>query len=463
MDLDEETGVSNDPGPRKGWEYYHTVWVVLIFAWITNYLVRMGLSPVLIPIMREFQLTYVQAGLLATAFFYAYTFMQLPAGVLGDWIGKKTILVLAPTWWGLMSLFTGLAPTFTLLFVARFLTGVGQGTYFGNDRPVIAAYTPADKMAFGQGMSFTGLGMGMAIGIFLAGLIADSWGWRMVFVLFAVPSLVAAVVVGWKIQEPPRAHGARLPGWMWTLLLPFPPMLLAGLVADWALLRWASLVFPLLFLLGLVSRESHLRRGDLWITYLSGIAPIYCLWVVGIWAPAMFLEIGVKELSSSSLLSSLVGISAIPGLVLMGILSDRLARCGRGRKGLAALTLFGLSVAMVLMGAAVASKAHPLVLAFLVFAAGFCIWGVWAPIYALLTEISPAQIRGTSFGMYNTINFVGSLIAPIATGWIKDVSGSFAGACYVAAAIGLGGALVLCLVRPPFRWAPEARVPASQG
>ena len=88
-------------GPRVGRRpYYQTVWAVLIFAWLTNYLVRMGLSPVLVPIMREFQLSYAQAGLLATAFFYAYTFMQLPAGVLGDWIGKKAILVLAPVWWG---------------------------------------------------------------------------------------------------------------------------------------------------------------------------------------------------------------------------------------------------------------------------------------------------------------------------------------------------------------------------
>lgn len=451
--------MSSDAGQPKGWQDYHTVWAVLIFAWITNYLVRMGLSPVLIPIMREFHLTYVQAGLLATAFFYAYTFMQLPAGVLGDWIGKKTILVLAPLWWGVMSLGTGLAPTFSLLFLARFLTGVGQGTYFGNDRPVIAAYTPAEKMGFGQGISFTGLGMGMAIGIFLAGLIADLWGWRMVFILFALPSWVAGLVVWRKIQEPPRAHAFRPPGWLWLLMLPFPPLLLGGLATDRAVLLWVSLLFPLGFLLGLVSRESGLRRSDLWITCLAGIAPIYCLWVVGIWAPAMFLEIGVKALSSSSLFSSLLGISAIPGLLLMGSLSDRLASRGKGRKGLAALILLGMSAAMVLMGAAVASRAHPVVLAFLVFAAGFCIWGVWAPIYALLTEISPVRIRGTAFGMNNTINFLGSLIGPIATGWIKDVSGSFAGACYLAAAIGLGGAVVLSLVRPAFRFAPEA--PAS--
>jgi hypothetical protein len=35
------------------WKYYHTVWSVMVFAWITNYMVRAGLSPVLLSIMNE--------------------------------------------------------------------------------------------------------------------------------------------------------------------------------------------------------------------------------------------------------------------------------------------------------------------------------------------------------------------------------------------------------------------------
>jgi MFS family permease len=443
-------------GRSKSWQDYHTVWAVLIFAWFTNYLVRTGLSPVLVPIMREFRLSFTEAGLLAAAFFYAYTFMQLPAGVLGDWIGKKKILVLAPIWWGVMCLATGLAPTFGYLFLARFLTGLGQGTFFGNDRPVIAAYTPAEKMGFGQGVSFTGLGMGLAIGISLAGLIADRWGWRMVFLLFAIPSLLASAIVWRTIQEPPRQGEGKPPAWMWLLLVPFPPALLGGLAADWPSLRWLSLLFPAAFLVCLVSQQSALRRRDLWLVYLGGAAPIYCLWVVGIWAPAMFIEVGVTGLGRSALLSGLLGVSAIPGLLAMGSVSDRLVGRGKGRKGLAALILLAMAVAMFLMGVAVAVRAHPLVLALLVFAAGFCIWGVWAPVYALLADITPARMRGTSFGLNNTINFIGSLIAPIATGWIRDASGSFAGACYLAAGIGLAGALLLGLVHPALRWAREA-------
>ncbi|MBI4573675.1 MAG: MFS transporter, partial [candidate division NC10 bacterium] len=315
-------------------------------------------------------------------------------------------------------------PTTTLLFLARFLTGVGQGTYFGNDRPVIAAYMPPGKMGFGQGVFFTGLGMGMAIGISMAGVIADHWGWRMVFVAFAVPSLAAGLVVWRKIQEPPRGAGVVLQRWMWLLLLPFPLLLLAGLAADRALLRWVSLLFPAAFLLCLVRWLPGIRKADLWLTYFAGIAPIYYLWVVGIWAPAMFIELGVTEQSRSSLLSSLLGVSAVPGLLLAGVVSDRLARRGKGRKGIAALILLGMAVSMLCMGVAVQARAHPVVLASLVFAAGLCIWGVWAPVFALLAELTPAHLQGTSFGLNNTFNFIGSLVAPIATGWIKDVSGS---------------------------------------
>src|SRR3972149_1964391 len=107
------------------WRSYHTVWLVMVLSWVTNYSVRVGLSPALIPIMKEFDLSHARAGLLATAFFYAYTFMQLPAGHLGDRLGQKTILVAASLWVGRMDPATGFARSFLMLFVARFLTGVG--------------------------------------------------------------------------------------------------------------------------------------------------------------------------------------------------------------------------------------------------------------------------------------------------------------------------------------------------
>ncbi|HLB11758.1 MAG TPA: MFS transporter, partial [Dehalococcoidia bacterium] len=185
-------------------QYYHKIWLVMVFAWVTNYMVRVGLSPVLIPVMDEFGISYGEAGLLATAVFYSYTMMQLPAGHLGDRLGKKLIVIVATVGWGIASLLTGLARTFVWFLAFRFMTGLAQGSFFSNDRPIIAAYTPREKMGVGQGVSFTGLGIGLALGVLLAGVIAQTLGWRWVFYLYSIPPMIAALALALIVREPPR-------------------------------------------------------------------------------------------------------------------------------------------------------------------------------------------------------------------------------------------------------------------
>ena len=400
------------------WEKYHTVWAVVVFGWITSYMVRAGLSPLLIPIREEFHLSYTQAGILATAFFYAYTFMQLPAGHLGDRFGRKMVLVLSSSWWGLMSLLTGLAHSFASLFLFRFLTGVGEGAFFSNDRPIISSYTPEGKKGLGQGISFIGLGTGMFIGVSLAGWIADLWGWRNVFVVFAFPSFLASFLIFRFIKEPPKP----------------PPTEGESQGVSY------SLIF---------------RSRDLWFLYLGGIPGIYATWVVGTWAPSIFKEIGVETLAQSSFYSSLLGLSAIPGLILTGLLSDRMTKRGIGRKGLIATELFLLSLCLFLLGYGLAIKLNLYVFLFLFFMTGFFIWGPWAAFHALLPEIVPYEILGRTYGFMNTIQFLGSLVAPLATGWVKDVTASFSWGLYLAAIFCTIGGILIFNVSPSFRWGRE--------
>ena len=46
------------------WQYYHTVWVTMVFGRVVNYMVRSSFSPVFIPIREEFGLTCAEAGLI---------------------------------------------------------------------------------------------------------------------------------------------------------------------------------------------------------------------------------------------------------------------------------------------------------------------------------------------------------------------------------------------------------------
>ena len=400
------------------WPYYYSVWSVLIFGWISNYMVRSALSPVLIPLMEEFGFTYAQAGLLASALFYAYALMQFPAGYLGDRVGKKRILIFCTLGWGLASLGTSLVSSFAWLFILRFVTGLAEGTYFSNDRPVIAHYTPKEKLGTGQGISFVGLGLGMCLGIVLAGWISEMWGWRWVFILFALPAFVAALLMGWIIKEPPRESGIQSAGGKIPLSIAF-------------------------------------KNRDLWFLYFGGIPGVYALWTIGAWAPAMLKEVGVQQLSSASLYASLLGLSAVPGLILTGLISDRLYRKGKGRKGLIAVEFFIMAGLLMLLGLGITGRWSGLTLGVLIFIIGVFVWGHWAAYYSLIPEIVPKEILGTVFGITNSIHFIGGLLAPWLTGIIKDLTASFALACYGAGLFALLGGLIISGVRPSFRWKTE--------
>jgi MFS family permease len=151
---------------------YVVVWALLVCAWVSNYLVRMALPPLLGPIMAELALSYRGAGWLASAFFYAYMAMQV-AGMLGDRIGRKRVAIGGLIVCAGASVATGFAGTFTALVLARLLTGLGQGCLFSNDRVIIAGSTPPARVALGQGVSFSGPGLGLTLGIVLAGALGE--------------------------------------------------------------------------------------------------------------------------------------------------------------------------------------------------------------------------------------------------------------------------------------------------
>jgi MFS family permease len=404
------------------WRPYHTVWAILALTWTSSYMVRIALAPLLRPLGDAFDLSYAQAGFLATAYFYGYAAVQIPAGYLGDRVGKKRVIMSGILGWTVLSVATGLAGSYPALFVCRLLTGVAAGMLFSNDRSIIAAATPPQQMGRGQGLSFAGVGLGLCLGMLLAGQIGAAYGWRAVFVSMALPGLLAAVLVGWLISEPKLSH---------------PP----GISRAKAPLR------PVF------------ENIDLWLLNVGGMVNIYTYWLVAIWAPAIFQDSGVQDLATASAYASVIGLSIVAGLLVGGVLSDRLESRGIGRKNVIAVSYLATAGVMVLLGVAVAQRASAAPLIGLIFLAGVLIAGAWSPQFALLPALVPADVLGTAYGLSNSVWFIGSLLAPWATGSLKDATGSFAWGCYAAAGLNLIGMLAVCAMPPRWRWRP-AVVPA---
>ena len=277
------------------------------------------------------------------------------------------------------------------------------------------------KGGWDKGFLLSDWELGCLSGFSLAGWISDLWGWRSVFILYAFPSFLASFLIYRLIDEPPR----------------FKPKETADRKVSY------SLIF---------------KSRDLWLLYLGGIPGIYALWVVGTWAPAMFQEVGVESLARSSFYSSLLGLAAIPGLSLTGFVSDRLARKGKGRKSLIAFEFFLISCCLLVLGYGLKTKMNIYLFVFFFFMAGFFIWGHWAAFYALLPDIVPYEILGTAYGLTNTIHFLGSLIAPWATGWVRDVTASFSWGLYLAAIFCVFGGILILAVKPSFRFGEERKI-----
>ena len=423
------------------WRVYHTVWAVLWFGWLSNYAVRIALSPVLLSVREEFGRSHGEAGLLMSVFFYAYAAMQLPAGALGDRFGRKRILVWGALMWGVMALLTGFAPSFAWLLGCRFLTGLAEGVYFGSDRPVIAAVTPPEKMALGQGLSFTGLGLGMALGLIAAGRIHALWGWRAVFQILSLPALLASFLLARFLPESRDRKGE-----IGNSKLEVGNAKFEGGNAQ-AGPRPSPLPFPFRLVF---------CRFDLWMIYLAGIAAIYASWTAQTWAPAMFEELGVRNRAAAAYCTSVYGLAALPALPLMGAWSDRLARRGRGRKMLVALGLGAFGGLMAAFGYGLDAGASVPLMVGLLFLIGMVSWGLWAPLFSLVTHLVPPEVRGTTFGLMNAIHFLGAILAPWLTGHIRDATGSFVLGAYSATALLLLAAVLMASVRPAFRWAPES-------
>jgi len=388
---------------------YVLVWLLLIFAWAANFVIRIGFSALLPSIMSELSLSYTRAGLLASAFFYAYVIMQIPSGLLGDRYGRRRILLLGLLGGALSAGLTGLAGSFAALFTARALTGAFQGSLFSNDRAIIATVTPPDRIGLGQGVSFAGPGLGLTAGLVIGGLLVEVLPWRTVMMLFGLGPIAAALLIARFVPSPAPSPAQEPLG-----------RRLGGLFAN----------------------------GPLWLLALASLCAIANQFILATWAPLFFQEAGVTDVGRAGIYAALQGIAASLGMIVGGFTHDRLARRGFESKTVIVAGLAALALSMLAMAAVIAQRSVP-ALAILLFLAAFFCWSIWGAVYTLLGRMVRAEDLGAAFGWSNSISFLGAIVGPIATGWARDLTGSFSAGCLLAAVLAAAGVALVGGVRAP--------------
>ena len=93
---------------------------------VLSYVQRVAISQAAGPISRDLHLTKQQMGMIFGAFGLSYALFEIPAGLLGDRIGVRKVLVRIVLAWSAFTALTGAAWNVASLYVVRFLFGAGE-------------------------------------------------------------------------------------------------------------------------------------------------------------------------------------------------------------------------------------------------------------------------------------------------------------------------------------------------
>jgi EmrB/QacA subfamily drug resistance transporter len=130
---------------------------------------------------------------------YALTLaaLMLAGGSLGDRLGRKRVFSAGVAFFGLASIWCGLASDISQLIIARGVQGVGAALLVPGSLALISANFDKDKrgQAIGTWSGFTAIAAG--IGPLLGGWLVENFSWRWIF-LINIPLCAAVLLIAWR-------------------------------------------------------------------------------------------------------------------------------------------------------------------------------------------------------------------------------------------------------------------------
>ncbi|MFC1966858.1 MFS transporter [Chloroflexota bacterium] len=157
-----------------------------------------GLLVAMLPFIRaDLGLSYLQSGLLLSAYSVTAGASQLLGGWLGDRTSRYRMIAIGLFGIGSASLAIGLSSSFSHMLVILVIMGVFAGAYHPSAASLISGYFEEAKRGKAIAVHMLEGSIGFAMGPILGGLIASALGWRNAYILLGVPTLLA-IVVAWK-------------------------------------------------------------------------------------------------------------------------------------------------------------------------------------------------------------------------------------------------------------------------
>jgi MFS family permease len=390
----------------------NTLILLLGVAVFLNYVDR-GAIAVAAPVMKgELGLSATDFGLAVSAFFWVYAPVQLFAGWLCDRFSVYKLIAAGILLWAASTLLMGLVGGFASLLVLRIMLGIGESIAFPGASKIIARHVPAERRGVANAALAMGIALGPALGTLAGGLIVASWGWRTMFFLFGLATL------------------------LW--LIPWQP-LVRNLPAQAVNVDERR-----------VPARVLLSKWPLWSISIVHALGNYCFYFLLAWLPLYLTKSRGFTITEMTYLASLG--YAVQGACAFGYghFSDWWTRSGRSeaacRKWM--MVLSQLLAAGAILGLAYADTAFEI--GILLSFAGAATAALSMNLYAIAQMYAGPRASGSWVGIQNALGNLSGIVGPVVTGIIVDRAG-YTSAFLLTAAIAAIGALWWAFLLPEIR------------
>ncbi|MFO1112966.1 MAG: MFS transporter [Rhodospirillales bacterium] len=364
-------------------------------------------------------------GFGAGIFFVGYFLFEVPSNLVLEKVGARLWIARVMITWGLISGAMAFVQGETSFYVLRFLLGAAEAGFFPGIILYLSYWFPARHRAGVTAFFMAAAPISTALGSPVSAALLQMhgvWGfagWQWLFIIEAIPALLLGIVV--LIYMTDRPEKAKwLPDDERAWLVDEMNTERASKAAHASHSIWRGL--------------ADLRVLALALIYFGTSAGLYTL---GIWAPQIIQQLGVSSMTVGFLNMIPPTVSVI-AMVLWARHSDRTLERTWHVVGPCLLAASGLAFAGNAVGVVM------VVLALTVVNIG--ISSAKPPLWSMPTLFLSGSAAAAGIATINSIGNLGGFAGPFMIGWIKDLSGSFAGGLYfVAGLLVLSAVLTLAL------------------
>lgn len=387
-------------------------WILIGLLWMVSFLNAADRSILnsVKPLLRDsFGITDIQLGIVDTTFFWTYAVCAFVFGRIGDSVRRRNMIIFGLIFWSIATGIMPFATGFAMLLGMRAFVAVGESTYYPTATALISAWHKPAMRSRALSIHQTALFAGAGIGSWVAGKLADSYGWSAPFVVFAALGFVVMAILfkflrddapgEMRVSEVKRAEPIGI------ILKNPAALLLCGVfflatAASSAVLNWCNTYAH--DVLGLNLADSAL--------------------------------VGPVMIASAGFFSVLVG----------GVMADRFA--AKNPIGRFTVLAIGLTLAALFLLPFPLVTSVPLV-GLLLFATSFGKGLFDGCIYAAMHDVIPAEARATAAGLMTMLGFIGAGITTVVLPAIAVHTGLAAGFAMMAT-LYLTAVIALLIARP---------------